>query len=155
LRTALYVEGASIPITYEAMVPRMDMVRTSGMSRTPDVRFRPMFEGWKARLLIKFSDTMQVQTVIDLLNRAGSVGLGEWRPEKDGTFGTFYISRHIDDRKEIAAVVEACSHPLVQLRIPEWAMDAEISPEILKRIAGGAGQEEGDEEESRDAAANE
>ena len=51
LRTALRVEGQSIPITYEKMDPRMDMVRTSGMARTPDVRFRPEFVGWKARMV--------------------------------------------------------------------------------------------------------
>src|SRR3990167_1451709 len=57
LRTGLFVEGASIPIRFAEMVPRMDMVRTSGMARTPDVRFRPSFVGWTARLGIRFADT--------------------------------------------------------------------------------------------------
>ncbi len=33
LRSTLFVEGGSIPITYSKMVPKMDMVRTSGMKR--------------------------------------------------------------------------------------------------------------------------
>jgi hypothetical protein len=116
------------------------MVRTSGPGRTPDVRFRPSFEGWRARLIIEFSDTIDVQSVVDLLNRAGRVGVGEWRPEKDGTNGTFIVSRHISNPKEIATVRDECSVPLVKLVIPEWALNAEMSPEILAKIADG-GQE--------------
>ena len=148
LRQALYIEGASIPITFDKMIPRMDMVRTSGMARTPDVRFRPMFEGWKARFYISFSDSVAVQSVVDLVNRAGGVGLGEWRPEKNGTFGTFFVSRHINDPEELAEVVDICSPSLVKPVIPEWAMDAEIPADVLKKIAGGnAGETEDRDEE--------
>ena len=38
LRSTLFIEGGSIPITFSRMVPRMDMCRLSGMGRTPDVR---------------------------------------------------------------------------------------------------------------------
>lgn len=134
LRTALFVQGNSIPITYEATTPRMDITRTSGIGRTPDVRFRPSFQGWKARLIIQFADTLSVQTVVDLLNRAGQVGVGEWRPEKNGTFGTFKVTRHIDDPKELGQVEAECAVPLVPLRIPEWALDMEIDPAVLQKI---------------------
>jgi len=135
LRVSLFVEGGSIPITYSRMVPRMDMVRTSGMGRTPDVRFRPAFEDWKARLIILFGDTIPPQTVVDLLNRAGNVGVGEWRPEKDGTFGTYVVSRAISDPKEIAEVRTICRPQVKPLVIPEWAMNVELSDEILQKIA--------------------
>lgn len=153
LRTQMYVEGNSIPITYEATTPRMDMVRTSGMSRQPDVRFRPSFDGWKARLVIQFSDLLAVQTIVDLLNRAGDVGVGEWRPEKDGSFGTYQVTRNIDDPKEIAEVRAGCSVALVPLVIPEWALDAEISPELLRRIAAGEDEDEQEPEEGERRAA--
>lgn len=134
LRIALFIEGQSVPITYSEMVPRMDMVRTAGINRTPDVRFRPMFEGWKARLSIQFSDTLSVESVVDLLNRAGSVGVGEWRPEKNGTFGTFRVTRNITDAAEIAEVREQCSVPLVPLKIPTWALDMDIDPQALSAM---------------------
>jgi hypothetical protein len=134
LRTALFVVGNSIPITYEQTTPRMDITRTSGIGRTPDVRFRPSFQGWKARLIIQFADTLTVQTVVDLLNRAGQVGVGEWRPEKNGTFGTFRVSRHIDTPQELGEVEAECAIPLVPLRIPEWALDMEIDPSVLQKI---------------------
>lgn len=147
LRIALYVEGKAVPITFESEIPRMDMVRTSGVSRTPDVRFRPMFENWKARLIIQFADFIPVQTVVDLLNRAGRVGVCEWRPEKDGTFGTYKVVRHIEDVKEIAEVQDLCATPLTPLVIPPWAMDAELKPEVMAKIAGSSSNHEGDEEE--------
>jgi hypothetical protein len=146
LRTGLYVCGGSLPLQYESMTPRMDMVRTSGMSRTPDVRFRPGFQNWKIRLVIEFSDLFGVQTVVDLLNRAGSVGIGEWRPEKDGTYGTFKVVRHIDDKKEIAEVLDACRPALKPLVIPEWAMNVALSPELLEKVAHGVEHGEEDEE---------
>lgn len=134
LRTQLFVYGASIPITYKACIPRMDMVRTAGMARTPDVRFRPMFTEWSARVAIQFSDLLAVSTVVDLLNRAGTVGVGEWRPEKDGTFGTFRVARHISSSEEIEEVHLECAVPLKALTIPEWALDLEIEPAILARV---------------------
>ena len=85
-------------------------------------------------MVIQFADTLTVQTVVDLLNRAGQVGVGEWRPEKNGTFGTFRVSRHIDTPQEIAEVEAECAIPLVPLRIPEWALDMEIDPTVLQKI---------------------
>jgi hypothetical protein len=137
LRSSVFIEGGSVPITFSRMVPRMDMVRTSGMGRVPDVRFRPSFEDWKAVLIISFPESMPPETVVDLLNRAGKVGVGEWRPEKDGNFGTFSVSRSIADPKEIAAVRKRCRPPIKPLVIPDWAMNVELSDEILQKIAGG------------------
>lgn len=142
LRSQLFVEGNSIPITFSRMVPRMDMVRTSGMTHTPDVRFRPEFQDWKARLVLQFSENMPVQSVVDLLNRAGSVGVGEWRPERDGSYGTFEVSRNIVDPKEMEEVRRECRSPIPSLTIPSWAMDAELTPEILQKIGAGDTNEE-------------
>lgn len=152
LRTQLFVYGASIPILYKAVVPRMDIVRTSGMSRTPDVRFRPMFTEWSARVAIQYGDTLAVSTVVDLLNRAGKVGVGEWRPEKDGTFGTFRVSRYISSPREIEDVHEECAVALKPLVIPEWALDMEIDPAVLQRVFRGALDEAGmaTEDETQD-----
>jgi hypothetical protein len=137
LRTSIFVEGKSIPIKFSRMVPQMDMVRTSGIGRTPDVRFRPRFEDWSARLTIQFQESIPVQTIADLLNRAGSVGVGEWRPEKDGTFGTFEVTRNITDQAEIKEVTKDCRSLIPALTIPEWALNAEFTPEILEKLGKG------------------
>ena len=141
LRTGLFVEGASLPIRFAEMVPRMDMVRTSGMARTPDVRFRPSFVGWTARMVIRFADTFSHQSVIDLLNRAGRVGVGEWRPEKNGTHGQFSVTRAIEKRAELEEIRAACAVALVPLVIPEWALNLEIDPETLAAMFGDQGEE--------------
>lgn len=137
LRTALFVMGNSIPITYSKMVPRMDVTRLAGIGRTPDIRFRPSFQNWKARLIIQFSDTISVQSAVDLLNRAGCGGVGEWRPQRDGVFGTFKVTRHIDSPKEIGQVEAECSVPLVPTVIPDWALSLDINPEIADSILNG------------------
>lgn len=149
LRTALFVQGNSIPITYDEMVPRMDITRTSGIGRVPDVRFRPSFRNWKARLIIQFADILTVQTVVDLLNRAGHSGIGEWRPEKNGSFGTFRVTRHIDTPEELGEVAAECASPLESLTIPSWALDMEIDPTVLQKIFAS---QEGHEQESEVAA---
>jgi hypothetical protein len=151
LRPALWVEGSSIPITYDEMVPRMDMVRLAGVSRTPDVRFRPMFTNWKARMIIGFSEVLKPETVIALLNKAGKVGVGEWRPERDGSFGTYKVVRNITDQKELKEVRKLCATPLTPLVIPEWAMDVELSPDVMRKIA--ASEESHSDEETASQAA--
>jgi hypothetical protein len=146
LRTQLFVVGAAIPITYETETPRMDMVRTAGIGRQPDVRFRPAFGGWKARIVIQYADTLATQTVVDLLHRAGKVGVGEWRPEKNGVHGTFRVCRHIDSAGEIGEINAECAAPLVSLRIPEWAIDADIDPEVLSKVFAEQGEVHAEEE---------
>ena len=58
-----------------------------------DLRFRPEFRNWKAKLLVRFdADRVTVDQVANLLNYGGqTVGVGEWRPEKNGTFGMFQV----------------------------------------------------------------
>ncbi len=129
LATGIFVMGGSLPITYESIENRMDMVRTSGIGRTPDVRFRPSFLNWSCRLVIHYSDmTFAAETIMDLLGRAGNVGVGEWRPEKNGSFGTFVIDRVLVDDKEIDEVLTECSVPLKPTTIPDWALDADFDP---------------------------
>jgi len=134
LRSSVFVEGGSLPIKYSRMIPRMDMVKTSGIGHVPDVRFRPSFEDWSTRFIILFPEQIPVEMIIELIQLAGKVGVGEWRPEKDGTYGTFEISRAIDNPKELKEVREKCRTPLKKLIIPDWTMNIEMSKEILAKI---------------------
>jgi hypothetical protein len=73
--------------------PRMreDVVRL-GMSGT-DLRFRPEFPEWNAMLeVIYVKSALTQESVLSLIDAGGmGVGVGEWRPEKKGDFGTFAI----------------------------------------------------------------
>ena len=137
LRVQLWIDANSIPITYKEYIPRLDIVRLA--TGTPDVRFRASYSGWKARVAVAFdTKALSVQAVVDLLNRAGEVGLLEWRPEKNGTYGRFMVSRAISDPKEIMEVRKSCTPQLKSLHIPPWALDLdlnELDTKLLARIA--------------------
>jgi hypothetical protein len=140
LRPSIFIFGGSIPLVHSEMVPQLDIVRLNG--RAPDVRFRPRFDTWRARFIVIFNEDLDVQTIIDLVQRAGQIGLCEWRPEKDGTYGTFKVSRVLDSPEEIAEVRDICSVPLKSLVIPTWALDMDIDNEMLAKIASGEGETE-------------
>jgi hypothetical protein len=95
LRGALFVEGDMIPITFDDCVMREDMVRV-GMG-TADMRYRPEYQGWKCQLVISYnSSMMSLAQIVNLVKLAGfSVGICEWRPEKDGQFGRFDVAGEV------------------------------------------------------------
>jgi hypothetical protein len=70
--------------------PREDMVKIPG---TVDIRYRAEFREWSAVLTVRFNaDLISEEQVMNLFESAGfSVGVGEWRPEKNGMFGTFTL----------------------------------------------------------------
>ena len=72
---------------------REDMVQIGGMSRVADIRYRPEFKNWKTTLTIRYNKkAITPEQIVNLLNYGGfSNGVGEWRPEKDGAFGTFHV----------------------------------------------------------------
>lgn len=75
---------------------RDDMVRV-GMGAA-DIRFRGEFKTWRVTLTIKFNGSaISPEQIINLLNIAGfGVGVGEWRPEKDGSYGRFHVATSKD-----------------------------------------------------------
>lgn len=109
LRQFIFMRGIITPADPQQLVeivgePRMreDMVRLGGMSRSADVRFRPEFPEWSATLEVTFINTsISKESVLSLIDAGGRfVGVGEWRPEKRGEFGSYCI----DDEKEIVMV---------------------------------------------------
>lgn len=90
LRGAFHVEGDLVKIEGEPQ-PREDMVRV-GMG-TADIRYRPEFPKWETTLQITYnSRALTSEQIVHLFEVAGfAVGVGEWRPEKDGQFGRFRV----------------------------------------------------------------
>lgn len=70
---------------------REDMVRI-GMG-TADIRYRGEFKEWKTVLHVRYnSRAISAEQIVNLFNVAGfACGVGEWRPSKDGSFGTFHV----------------------------------------------------------------
>lgn len=101
-RQAFHINGDLIRI--EGAPPRMreDMVRV-GMGLA-DLRYRGEFWPWFVRLPVSYNTKMfSIEQIVNLFNTAGfAVGVGEWRPERDGQFGRF----HVADESEAKALAK-------------------------------------------------
>jgi hypothetical protein len=73
---------------------RTDMVRVGGMGNPADIRFRAEFREWSAVIPVKYNEAViSAEQIFNLFNIAGfSVGIGEWRPEKNGNHGMFHVT---------------------------------------------------------------
>jgi hypothetical protein len=79
---------------------REDVVRV-GRGGT-DLRYRPEFTEWRATVQIVYvTSALTRGSVLSLLDAGGmGIGIGEWRPEKDGDFGCY----RIDQEREIEVI---------------------------------------------------
>lgn len=90
-RGAFHVVGEFVTIEGTPS-PRQDMVRV-GMG-TADIRFRGEFKIWRAVLPVAYNAAaLSVEQITNLFNIAGfGVGVGEWRPERNGSYGRFHVA---------------------------------------------------------------
>lgn len=94
-RISIFVAGVGpdmlVPLDVPAApVMREDVVRV-GMG-SADLRYRPMFEKWAATLDVSFAPPFSGESVLALIDAGGAGGVGEWRPEKNGVYGTFELA---------------------------------------------------------------
>jgi hypothetical protein len=69
---------------------REDMVRLNG--QTADIRYRAEYRDWGAVLQIQYiPSVISLDAIVALVDAGGMGGVGEWRPEKDGAFGTYEV----------------------------------------------------------------
>lgn len=73
---------------------REDMVRLQG--NTADIRHRGEFREWATTVTLRYNAAaFSLEQILNLLNTGGfAQGVGEWRPEKGGSFGMFHIATH-------------------------------------------------------------
>lgn len=91
-RGAFHVSGELVKIDSDPPKMRQDMVRIA--MGTADVRFRGEFTQWEATITVAYNAAaLSPEQIVNLFNLAGfGVGVGEWRPEKDGSYGRFHVS---------------------------------------------------------------
>lgn len=89
-RGSFHVVGELIQIEGEPTM-REDMVRI-GMG-TADLRYRGEFKTWACTLQVRYNTSViSAEQIVNLFNIAGfAVGVGEWRPQKDGSYGMFHV----------------------------------------------------------------
>lgn len=96
LRGAFFImgdENGMVEIASDTPRLREDMVRV-GMG-TADLRYRGEFRHWSAELTIQYNVNGQYsfENIVNMINAGGLVcGVGEWRPEKDGSHGMFHVA---------------------------------------------------------------
>lgn len=84
--------GELAHIQGDAPMLREDTVRV-GMGSS-DLRYRPIFEHWYCDLDLTINSGwgLTMDDIFNVLAAGGAgVGIGEWRPEKDGVFGRYHI----------------------------------------------------------------
>lgn len=93
-------DGRALVVVEGEPEMREDVV-TVGRNGT-DLRYRPQFTKWTATLELTYVKSALTQgSVLSLIDAGGmGVGVGEWRPEKDGDFGTY----RVDPDREITVL---------------------------------------------------
>lgn len=95
IRGAFYIQGdenGMVEIHSDAPILREDMVKI-GMG-TADLRYRGEFRNWYADLNLSYNrnGNYDLNSIVNMINAGGYIcGVGEWRPERDGTYGMFHV----------------------------------------------------------------
>jgi len=94
-RGAFHVVGEYVQLEGKPVMREDIVVVANG---NPDLRYRGEFKQWSAELCIRFFESfISAEQILNLLNTAGfAIGVGESRPQKNGSWGMF----HVADRKE-------------------------------------------------------
>lgn len=109
LRQFIFMHGQMSDLDAQALVPiygtprmREDVVRLGGPSRSADLRFRPEFPEWGTALEVTYVlSALSRDSVLSLIDAGGlGIGVGEWRPEKRGEFGTYQV----DPTKDVEVI---------------------------------------------------
>lgn len=101
LRGTFFLEGGTDSSTIDiaeivgsAPSIREDMVKVGGMSKTADIRYRGEFREWEIPLRLKYNrdGKYSLEQILNFVNYGGFVvGIGEWRPERDGQNGMYQL----------------------------------------------------------------
>ena len=97
-RQSFHISGEMTPI-YGDHRSRDDMVRV-GMG-TADIRYRAEFPEWWCQIDVDYNRAMLSEEMLtNLFATAGfAVGVGEWRPERDGQNGRFHVAEAAEARR--------------------------------------------------------
>jgi hypothetical protein len=89
-RGAFHIDGDLVKINGKPQM-REDMVRV-GMGQA-DIRYRGEFIEWSATFSIRYNrSVLSPEQIVNLFNIAGfAIGVGEHRPQKDGSWGMFHV----------------------------------------------------------------
>ena len=90
VRGAFHINGELVKINGTPTM-REDMVRIA--MGTADIRYRGEFQEWSAEFDVRYNaSVISPAQIVNLFNVAGfSTGIGEWRPQRNGSYGMFSV----------------------------------------------------------------
>lgn len=88
-----FVRTALVPLVAHEPTIREDVVRLSGPSRAAEIRYRPEYSVWGVELSVVLNpQVVSIGQLSSMFQAAGhGVGVGDYRPERDGDCGTFEV----------------------------------------------------------------
>jgi hypothetical protein len=89
-------EGAAlIALAGSEPIMREDIVRVPAKTGSADLRYRYFWAEWSLRVRMEYdADLIRPDDILNLAERAGfGVGIGEWRPQKNGEYGRYMLKR--------------------------------------------------------------
>lgn len=88
-----FVRTALVPLVAHEPTIREDIVRLSGPSRSAEIRYRPEYSIWGVELQVVLNpQVISVGQLGSMFMAAGhGVGIGDYRPERNGDCGTFEV----------------------------------------------------------------
>lgn len=86
-----YIRTALVPLYAKGSTIREDVVRLAGPSRPAEMRYRPEYFPWGVELPVVINpQVLSVGQLMSMFDIAGhGVGVGDYRPERNGDCGTF------------------------------------------------------------------
>jgi hypothetical protein len=100
-RNAFHVSGEFVTVDAHPHL-REDMVVLNG--KTADLRYRGGFFPWSITFEVRHdANFLTAPQIVNLFNKAGfGVGIGEWRPERNGWAGRFHVATDSELRRKAA-----------------------------------------------------
>ena len=94
MRGAFHIVGDMVPIKCTDG-PVMHEATVRNKNGSADFRFRGLFPTWEVELEIEYNArAITLDQLVHSYELAGfGVGVGDWRPEKDGSFGRWEVKR--------------------------------------------------------------
>ena len=103
-RAAFHIPGDLVKI--EGSEPEMHEAMVRLPNRMADLRYRAMFFPWETRFPVRFNPFfISAAQLLNLFNHAGfGTGVGEHRPQKDGSYGMFHVAADTEEEEEEEAL---------------------------------------------------
>ena len=91
-RSAFHIDGEMVTIESDTPPEPIESMVKIAMGTT-DLRYRPMFRDWAITFALTYNaNVLSPEQIVNLFNVAGfGVGIGEHRPQRDGSWGRFHV----------------------------------------------------------------